>query len=634
MPDIARNHTDIDRYLEEYFEKDLLRFITCGSVDDGKSTLIGRLLYESKLVYDDTLAKLRADSERRGAVDGAIDFSLLLDGLSAERAQGITIDVAYRYFATAGRMFIVADTPGHEQYTRNMVTGASTADLAIVLLDVTKGVRTQTKRHTYLCWLLGIRTFVLVVNKMDMVGFSQQVFDDIVAEYSQFVDELGVDDFLCIPVSALYGDNLVSRSAIMEWYDGPALLEYLEHVDVGERELSFPFRMWTQTILRLEDGSRAYAGLVGAGAIDRGDEVRISPKGIAASVARIIGPSGDLEHAVANQSVGIVLNDDFDVSRGDLLAQPSNTLNLADKFEARVVWMSEDPLIPGRSYLLKIGTLSVGVTVEAPRYKINVNSLEHVATHHLEMNEIGVCHLTTDKPIPFDPYEECRSTGAFIIVDRLTSSTAGAGMISFGLRRSHNVSEQRYDTSRQQRSVLKGHRPAVLWMTGLSGAGKSTIANLLEQQMCELGIHAYVLDGDNLRRGLNQDLGFTVEDRVENVRRVAEVAKLMADAGIVVIVALISPFEADRRMAKELIGADTFVEVYVEAPLETVEARDVKGLYQKARSGEIPNFTGINSPYDAPEHPDVLVHSATLTPQECAQIILDYLLLDRNLRSL
>jgi bifunctional enzyme CysN/CysC len=634
MPDIARNHTDIDRYLEEYFEKDLLRFITCGSVDDGKSTLIGRLLYESKLVYDDTLAKLRADSERRGAADGAIDFSLLLDGLSAERAQGITIDVAYRYFATAGRMFIVADTPGHEQYTRNMVTGASTADLAIVLLDVTKGVRTQTKRHTYLCWLLGIRTFVLVVNKMDMVGYSKQVFDDIVAEYSQFVDELGVDDFLCLPVSALYGDNLVSRSATMEWYDGPALLEYLEHVDVGERELSFPFRMWTQTILRLEDGSRAYAGLVGAGAIGRGDEVRISPKGVAASVARIIGPSGDLEHAVANQSVGIVLNDDFDVSRGDLLAQPSSTLDLADKFEARIVWMSEDPLIPGRSYLLKIGTLSVGVTVEAPRYKINVNSLEHVATHHLEMNEIGVCHLTTDKPIPFDPYEECRSTGAFIIVDRLTSSTAGAGMISFGLRRSHNVLEQRYDTSLQQRSVLKGHRPAVLWMTGLSGAGKSTIANILEQKMFELGIHAYVLDGDNLRRGLNQDLGFTVEDRVENVRRVAEVAKLMADAGIVVIVALISPFEADRRMAKELIGADTFVEVYVEAPLETVEARDVKGLYQKARSGEIPNFTGINSPYDAPEDPDVLVHSAVLTPQECAQIILDYLLVDRNLRSL
>jgi len=616
---------DIEAYLDAHQHKSLLRFLTCGSVDDGKSTLIGRLLYDSKMIFEDQLAALEADSKRVGTQGGDIDFALLVDGLAAEREQGITIDVAYRFFSTDKRKFIVADTPGHEQYTRNMVTGASTADAAVILIDARKGVLTQSRRHSYLVSLLGIRHVVLAINKMDLVDWSQERFDEIVADYRAFAAQIGITEFTAIPMSALKGDNITEPSAKSPWYQGPALMRWLEEAPVEDDLRDKPFRMPVQWVNRPNLDFRGFSGLVASGVIRPGDKVKALPSGRESTVERIVTFSGDLPEAVAGQSVTITLQDEIDVSRGDVLAAAASPPAVADQFETTLVWFDDEPMLPGRPYLLKLGTRTVAAQVTEPKYKINVNSLEHLAATRLELNEIGVCNISTDAPIAFDAYTENKDLGGFILIDRISNRTVGAGMLHFALRRSQNIHWQALDVDKQTRSAAKGQKARVVWLTGLSGSGKSTIANLVEKRLHVEGRHTYLLDGDNVRHGLNKDLGFTEEDRVENIRRVAEVAKLMVDAGLIVLVSFISPFRAERRMARDLMGEREFVEVFVDTPLEEAERRDVKGLYAKARSGELKNFTGISSPYEAPEHPEIRIDTTKTTAEQAAEFIFAWL---------
>ena len=618
--------TDIEQYLVRHQHKSLLRFITCGSVDDGKSTLIGRLLHESKMLFEDQLAALEADSKKVGTRGGELDYALLLDGLAAEREQGITIDVAYRYFSTDRRKFIVADTPGHEQYTRNMVTGASTADLAILLIDARKGVLVQTRRHSYLVSLLGIRHVVVAVNKMDLVDYARSVFDEIEVQYRAFAEQIGVEDVTVMPISGVHGDNIVERSARTPWYGGPTLMHHLESVEIDDERLQRqPFRMPVQWVNRPHLDFRGFAGTIAGGRIQPGQKIRVQPSGRESTVARIVTADGDLDEAVASQSVTLVLTDEVDISRGDVISGADAPAQVADQFEATLVWMGEQPMLRGRSYLMKIGAKTVTATVLPLKHKINVNTLEHVAAETLELNEIGVAELELDRPIAFDPYTDNRDTGGFILIDRLTNNTVGAGMLRFALRRADNIHWQAVEVNKAARRQLNGHGSAVVWLTGLSGAGKSTIANLLEKRLHARGVRTYLLDGDNVRHGLNKDLGFTAADRVENIRRVAEVAKLMVDAGVIVITAFISPFRAERRMARELMSGGEFIEVFVDTPLAVAEARDPKGLYRKARRGELKNFTGIDSPYEAPEAPEMRVDTALLSGEQAADAVVDKL---------
>jgi bifunctional enzyme CysN/CysC len=617
---------DILAYLNAHERKSLLRFITCGSVDDGKSTLIGRLLYESKLVYEDQLATLEADSKKVGTQGDNLDFALLVDGLAAEREQGITIDVAYRFFSTDRRKFIVADTPGHEQYTRNMVTGASTADLAVILIDARKGVLTQTRRHSFIVSLLGIRHVVVAINKMDLVDNSREVFDRIVADYHGFAEKLGFGEIVSIPMSALKGDNIVTRSDALPWYTGPALMEHLEQVVVEEATVAAPFRLPVQWVNRPNSDFRGFSGLIASGQVSVGDLLRVLPSGKEAKVARIVTYDGDHPVAAAGESITLTLDREVDVSRGDVLVDHARPAAVADQFQATIIWMHEEAMLPGRPYLLKIGTRTVTASITSPRYKVNVNTLEHLAAKQLELNEIGVCNISLDRAVPFDPYSENRETGGFILIDRLSNDTVGAGLLQFALRRADNIHWQALDVNKRARAELKGQKACVLWFTGLSGAGKSTIANLVEKRLHAAGRHTYLLDGDNVRHGLNKDLGFTDADRVENIRRVAEVSKLMVDAGLVVLVSFISPFRAERRMARELLEPGEFIEVFVDTPLELAEQRDPKGLYKKARRGELKHFTGIDSPYERPEHPEITIDTASTDAAQAAEQILAKLL--------
>jgi bifunctional enzyme CysN/CysC len=613
---------DIDAYLLSHQRKSLLRFITCGSVDDGKSTLIGRLLYDSKQVFEDQLATLEADSRRVGTQGQEIDFALLVDGLAAEREQGITIDVAYRYFSTAKRKFIVADTPGHEQYTRNMVTGASTADLAVILIDARKGVLTQTRRHSYLAQLMGIRHLVLAVNKMDLVGWSESRFDEIVADYRAFAAEIGAAHVVAIPISGLKGDNISIRGEHSPWYAGPTLMEHLEGIEIDAARLqSAPFRLPVQWVNRPNLDFRGFAGQIVSGRVARGDEVRVLPSGRTSWVARIVAYDGDLDQAVAGQSVTLTLTDEVDCSRGDVIAPAASPPETADQFESHVVWMADEPLLPGRSYLLKLGTRTASATITEIKHKVNVNTLEQLAAKHLDLNEIGLCNLSLDRAIAFDPYADIPGMGGFILIDRLTNATVACGMIHFALRRSQNIHWQALDVSKATRAAAKQQKPAVLWFTGLSGAGKSTIANLVEKKLLGEGRHTYLLDGDNVRHGLNRDLGFTDADRVENIRRVGEVARLMVDAGLIVLVSFISPFRAERDLARSLFETGEFLEVHVDTPLADAERRDVKGLYKKARAGQLKNFTGVDSPYEPPTNPEIHVDTTTLSPEAAADMV-------------
>ena len=613
---------DIEAYLAQHQNKSLLRFITCGSVDDGKSTLIGRLLYDSRTIFEDQLAALEADSRRVGTQGGEIDFALLVDGLAAEREQGITIDVAYRFFSTERRKFIVADTPGHEQYTRNMVTGASTADLAVILIDARKGVLTQTRRHSYLAHLVGIRQIVLAVNKMDLVGYDRATFNAIVADYREFAARIGIGEFTAIPLSGFRGDNVAGSSANTPWYDGPSLIEHLERVEVdAARDAAGPFRMPVQWVNRPDLDFRGFAGLIAGGVVRPGDRVRVLPSGKVTSIARIVTLDGDLPQAVAGQSVTLTLADEVDCSRGDVIAAADAPPEVADQFEATIVWMADEELLPGRAYWLKLGTQTVSATVQAPKYQINVNTLEQLAAKTLELNAIGVATIATDRRIVFEPYAASKTLGGFILIDKLTNATVAAGMLNFALRRSQNVHWQATEVTRETRIALKNQQPAVLWFTGLSGAGKSTIANLVEKKLARMNRHTFLLDGDNVRHGLNKDLGFTDADRVENIRRVGEVARLMTDAGLIVITAFISPFRAEREMVRAMMAPGEFVEIHIDTPLSEAEARDVKGLYAKARAGSLKNFTGIDSPYEPPEAPEIRIDTTAMTAEEAAELI-------------
>ncbi|MBV8342534.1 MAG: sulfate adenylyltransferase subunit CysN [Gammaproteobacteria bacterium] len=616
---------DVAAYLAAQEKKSLLRFITCGSVDDGKSTLIGRLLYEAKLIFDDQLTALEADSRRVGTRGGELDFALLVDGLAAEREQGITIDVAYRFFATERRKFIVADTPGHEQYTRNMVTGASTADLAVILIDARKGVLTQTRRHSFLVRLLGIRRVVLAINKMDLVDYSAEAFAGILAEYREFAARIDLSDITAIPISAVHGDNVIARSARTPWHQGPALLEHLETIAVESTLGERPLRLPVQWVNRPNAEFRGFAGQIASGCVRPGDRIRALPSGRESRVRRIVSADGDLDGAVAGQSVTLTLDSEIDISRGDLIAAHDSPPQVADQFEATVVWLHDEPMLQGRAYLMKSGARTVSATIAPLKYKINVNTLEHTPAERLELNDIGVCELELDRPIAFEPYAEDRVLGGFILIDRLSNNTVGAGLISFALRRAQNVHWQALDVNKQMRAQQKGQRACVLWLTGLSGAGKSTIANRIEKKLSAAGRHTYLLDGDNVRHGLNKDLGFTAQDRVENIRRVAEVSKLMVDAGLIVLVSFISPFRSERRMARELFAPGEFFEVFVDTPLADAEKRDVKGLYRKARRGELRNFTGIDSPYEAPEKPEIRIDTTSMSADEAADRIIAHL---------
>jgi bifunctional enzyme CysN/CysC len=625
--DRALISTDIDSYLARHLHKSMLRFITCGSVDDGKSTLIGRLLFDSKMIYEDQLALLEADSKRVGTQGKNIDFALLVDGLAAEREQGITIDVAYRFFSTDRRKFIVADTPGHEQYTRNMVTGASTADLAIILIDARKGVLTQTRRHSFLVHLIGIRHVVVAINKMDLVNYDKDRFQAIVADYRSCADGIGIRDFLAMPISALAGDNIYTRSPNTPWYDGPSLIEHLDtvpiEIDAAQAE---PFRMPVQWVNRPNLDFRGFSGLICAGSITLGDKVRVLPSGVMSLVSRVVTTTGEVSQAVAGQSVTICLEQQVDCSRGDVLAAADASPEVADQFETTIVWMADDPLLAGRPYWLKLGTQTVSATVQPPKYEINVNTFEHLAAKTLTMNAIGVCNVTTDRPIVFAKYDVNHDLGGFILIDKLTNATVAAGMMHFALRRSHNIHWQPFDVGRESRAKMKNQRPAVLWFTGLSGAGKSTIANLVDKKLNRMNRHTFLLDGDNVRHGLNRDLGFTDADRVENIRRVGEVARLMTDAGIIVITAFISPFSAERQMVRDMMQAGEFIEIYIDTPLADAERRDVKGLYKKARTGQLANFTGVASTYDPPTAPDIRIDTTKTTPEEAAATIVDFLI--------
>ena len=618
---------DIDAYLETHQHKSMLRFITCGSVDDGKSTLIGRLLYDSKMIFEDQLAALESDSKKVGTQGGEIDFALLVDGLAAEREQGITIDVAYRFFNTEKRKFIVADCPGHEQYTRNMITGASTADLAVILIDARKGVLVQTRRHSYLCHLIGIRNIVLAVNKMDLVDYDQAVFDEIVKDYAAFAQSIGIESFTAMPISGFRGDNITALSANTPWYDGPTLVDHLETVEVlASVDLDRPFRMPVQWVNRPNLDFRGFSGLIATGSVKPGDEIRVLPSGKTSTVSRIVTLDGDLGEAVAGQSVTVCLTDEIDCSRGDVIAAAANPPEAADQFEATLVWLNDDPMVVGRAYWLKLGSQTVSVTVQQPKYAVNVNSMEHLAVKTLDLNAIGVAEIITDRPIVFEPYADNRALGGFILIDKLSNATVAAGMLHFSLRRAQNVHWQPTDLTREDHARMKNQTPKVLWFTGLSGAGKSTIANEVEKRLALMNRHTFLLDGDNVRHGLNKDLGFTEADRIENIRRVGEVAKLMADAGLIVLTAFISPFRAEREMVRNMLPEGEFVEIFVDTPLEVAEARDVKGLYKKARSGALKNFTGIDSPYEEPLTPEIRIDTGAMTIEEAADYVIRQLL--------
>jgi bifunctional enzyme CysN/CysC len=618
---------DIDAYLLQHRHKSLLRFITCGSVDDGKSTLIGRLLYDSKMIFEDQLAALEADSKRVGTQGDNIDFALLVDGLAAEREQGITIDVAYRYFSTDRRKFIVADTPGHEQYTRNMVTGASTAELAVILIDARKGVLTQTRRHSYLAHLIGIRNLVLAVNKMDLIEYDRGRYEAIVTDYRRFASGIGIKSFFAIPISGLAGDNISKRSDKMPWYGGPSLIEHLETVEFDANAAQgSPFRMPVQWVNRPNLDFRGFAGLIASGSVAPGDKIRVLPSGRTSQISRIVTYDGDLERAVAAQSVTLCLTDEIDCSRGDVIVAADAPAEVADQFEATIVWMSEEPMLVGRQYWLKLGTQTVTAGVHAPKYQVDVNTMEHLAAKTFELNSIGVANLVTDRPIVFEPYETNRELGAFILISKLTNATVAAGMLHFSLRRSQNIHRQALEISREAHAGLKHQKPAVLWFTGLSGAGKSTIANLVEKKLHRMNRHTFLLDGDNVRHGLNKDLGFTDADRVENIRRIGEVARLMTDAGLIVITAFISPFRAERQLVRDMMEKEEFIEIYIDTPLQVAEHRDVKGLYKKARAGKLANFTGVDSPYEPPISPELHINTTAMTPSQAASLIVDKLL--------
>jgi bifunctional enzyme CysN/CysC len=640
---------DIDAYLDTHQHKTMLRFITCGSVDDGKSTLIGRLLYDSKMIFEDQLAALENDSKKVGTQGAEIDFALLVDGLAAEREQGITIDVAYRFFNTEKRKFIVADCPGHEQYTRNMVTGASTADLAVILIDARKGVLVQTRRHSYLCHLIGIRNLVLAVNKMDLVDYSQDVFDKIVADYAAFAKSIGIESFTAMPISGFKGDNITNHSANTPWYSGPTLVNHLETVEVNTaRDAEKPFRMPVQWVNRPNLYFRGFSGLIATGSVKVGDTVRVLPSGKTSTVSKIafaddkaalpVISGADIttekyldlvtgkDQAQAGESVTICLADEIDCSRGDVITVADTPPEVADQFEATIVWLNDEPLHVGRAYWLKLGTQTVSVTVQQPKYAVNVNTMEHLAVKTLDLNAIGVAEITTDKPIVFEPYAENRTLGGFILIDKISNATVASGMIHFSLRRAQNVHWQALEITREQHAAMKNQKPAVLWFTGLSGSGKSTIANMVEKKLHRMNRHTFLLDGDNVRHGLNKDLGFTEADRIENIRRVGEVAKLMADAGLIVITAFISPFRAERQMVRDMLPDGEFIEVHVDTPLAVAEARDVKGLYKKAREGNLKNFTGIDSPYEEPGNPEIRIDTTAMTVEQAADIIIDRLL--------
>jgi len=615
---------DIDAYLETHQHKTMLRFITCGSVDDGKSTLIGRLLYDSKMIFEDQLASLEADSKKVGTQGQEIDFALLVDGLAAEREQGITIDVAYRFFATEKRKFIVADTPGHEQYTRNMVTGASTADLAIILIDARQGILTQTRRHSYLAHLIGIKHLVVAVNKMDLVDYDEAVYDQIIADYAAFAEEIGIKAFTPMPISGLAGDNITSKSAHTPWYDGPVLVEHLENVEVmATANQAGPLRMTVQWVNRPNLDFRGFSGQIASGIVKPGDHIRVLPSGKTSTVKRIVTMDGDLDQAVAGQSVTLMLTEEIDCSRGDVIAAADVPPQVADQFESTIVWMDEAELLPGRSYWMKIGAQFVSTTVQSPKYQVNVNNMEQLAAKTLDLNGIGVAEISTDRPIIFEPYEDNRDLGGFILIDKITNATVAAGMLHFCLRRSQNVHWQDVDIDRAAHALQKRQEPRVVWFTGLSGSGKSTIANMVEKRLHALGKHSFLLDGDNVRHGLNKDLGFTDADRVENIRRIAEVAKLMADAGLIVLTAFISPFRAERQLVRSMLPDDEFIEIFVDTPLSVAEERDVKGLYKKARAGELKNFTGIDSDYEVPDNPELRIDTTKMSPEEAAEIIVD-----------
>jgi bifunctional enzyme CysN/CysC len=622
---------DIAKWLAEQEQKELLRFITCGSVDDGKSTLIGRLLYDTKQIFDDQLSALEADSRKHGTQGEAIDFALLVDGLSAEREQGITIDVAYRFFASEKRKFIVADTPGHEQYTRNMVTGASTADLAVLLVDARKGVLTQTRRHSYLAQLLGIRHFVLAVTKMDLVDFDPSAFDAITADYRVFADQIGIKDWTAIPVSGLGGDNIGEKSERTPWYSGQSLLDHLDSVPLdATSDAAKPFRLPVQWVNRPDQTFRGFAGQIASGSIKPGDQVRVLPSGRTTRVSRVVTRDGDLDEATAGQSITVTFEDEVDCSRGNVIAAANDAPESADQFEATIVWMDEHEMLPGRGYWLKLGTQMVTATVQHPKYEVNVNTLEHLAAKTLELNSIGIAEVATDREIVFEPYAveggaPNRALGGFILIDKLTNATVAAGILHFALRRSLNIHRQHLDVSRETHATLKGQKPAVLWFTGLSGSGKSTIANIVEKKLAARGRHTFLLDGDNVRHGLNRDLGFTEADRIENIRRVGEVARLMADAGLIVLTAFISPFRAERELVRKMLPEGEFIEVFVDTPLEDAEKRDPKGLYAKARAGEILNFTGIDSPYEVPEDAEIVIDTMKLSAEDAADRIIEEL---------
>ena len=613
---------DIDAYLELHQNKTLLRFITCGSVDDGKSTLIGRLLYDSKMIFEDQLTQLESDSKRLGTQGQEIDFALLVDGLAAEREQGITIDVAYRFFATEKRKFIVADTPGHEQYTRNMVTGASTAELAVILIDARKGILIQTRRHSYLVHLLGIKNIVLAVNKMDLVGYDQATYDQIVADYTEFAASIGITDFTAVPISGFKGDNITGPSDNTPWYDGVSLMTHLETVELDQSaDQTADFRMPVQWVNRPNLDFRGFSGKIVSGQVKAGDDVRILPSGKTTQVDRIVTMDGDLQRAVAGQSVTLTLRDQVDCSRGQIITAANSPLEVADQFEATVIWMYDVAMIAGRAYYLKIGAQTVSATVAQPKYQVNVNTLEHTAVKTLDLNAIGVATVTTDRAIPFASYADNRELGVFILIDKMTNATVGAGLIHFALRRAQNIHWQATDITRDHHANLKNQTPAVVWMTGLSGSGKSTIANAVERKLARMNRHTFLLDGDNVRHGLNKDLGFTDADRIENIRRVGEVAKLMTDAGLIVITAFISPFRFERDLVRNMVADGEFIEVFIDTPLSVAEQRDIKGLYAKARSGQLKNFTGIDSPYEPPQSPDIHIDTTKLTVEAAADLI-------------
>ena len=619
--------TDIDSYLKSHEEKSLLRFITCGSVDDGKSTLIGRMLYESQMLFDDQLSALKNDSKKLGTQGDEIDFALLVDGLAAEREQGITIDVAYRFFSTDKRKYIVADTPGHEEYTRNMATGASTADVAIILIDAKQGVLTQTRRHSFIVSMVGVKKVLLAVNKLDLVDYSEDIYRQIVSDYSDFAESaLNIESITAVPISALLGDNVVERSENTPWYNGETIMQYLENIEVQNQRKQASFRMPVQWVNRPNPNFRGFSGLIASGETKIGDKVRLHPGGKESTIESIVTWKGELQQASAGQSVTITLNDEIDVSRGDIIATSTDPCGESDQFQSRILWMSADAMIPGRQYIFKSNTQSATLTLGKLKHRIEVNTLDHLPAKTLELNEIGVCNISLDKRIAYDSYDNNQTLGGFIVIDRLTNNTVGMGLIDFALRRSENIHWQKMDVSKESRAEQKSQTPKIIWFTGLSGSGKSSIANILEKKLQALGKHTITLDGDNMRHGLNRDLGFTAADRVENIRRVGEVAKLMVNSGLICITSFISPFESERKMARSLVSENEFIEVFIDTPLSVCEERDVKGLYAKARSGQIPNFTGISSPYESPEKPEIRIDTTKLSAEAAANQIIEFIL--------